>query len=303
MTLNAFTLNVFVLAALSGVFLLVRHFITRAGCTRLLPALCTLCAAAFTAMLMLNIQYGQEEAYKCDWRALDDPSKVKARCEAVRVAQNMIGLPMPKSDEGDGVLCCDIAFRPYDVACNISTQIVNDYWALSEPTVRYPFRRDRRRCPLRQNIKWIFDSVVGSHPNTPENPYFLRRINNMISYLKSRGCYYPPNKIKVLPGMLLFFQRDHDFAPTHVAIVAKCPSDSLPEVIATSGSYDCNQDGKPDLKVVELPLKYITDRTNLVGVGDVTFAQYPSDHRIAHEYSMNSPCEEASNTSLPVQVK
>lgn len=224
-------------------------------------------------VIAMNIDYFPPPPSTPDVGAVEAPGKEPARTQAVRVALAMVGRTMPETEGAEGVLCCDVAFEPWDAACGIRRRIVDDYYSLQNPASRYPARYDVRRCPIRKNAKWIVDTLSSTPRNSPENPFFLRRINNLAAYLRARRLYYPPESIAPRPGMIAFFQRPRDSAPTHVAMIVSRSECGEMEVVQTSGSYDGDGDGAPDFKVVRVPMSYVTDRTRLVAYGDVPIAQ------------------------------
>lgn len=224
---------------------------------------------AFLPLLIaVNLDYHPGEPFTPDIAAAKDPRKHELRKTAVREALAMVGTPMQSATNPDGVLCCDVAFRPWDRACGIGEMMIADYRSLDHPATRYPALYDDRRCNIRKNAKWIVDALSGTPKNTPVNPYFLRRINNLAAFLKSRGLYYRPGETEPRPGMLAFFQRPRDRAPTHVALIVEWTPDRRCAV-QTSGSFDSDDDGVADLVTVLVPFSYITDRTELVGLGDL----------------------------------
>lgn len=269
-TIVAVGLNLAVLAALvlAAALLWVSVRPTRCGNAAARRLACAVLLLGMVGAALLNVDWFDPEVYRPDLPAFRDGRKVPIRQLAVAEARRMIGLRMPDEDNPSGVLCCDVAFGPYNHACKINEKLRADYYALADPTTRYPRLYDVRRCTIRKNLKFIADIARGETPNTPETPYFFRRINNLAAYLKSRGCFYGPDDVSPKCGMIVFFQRPGDSAPTHVAMISQI-ADGKIHVIQTSATYDGDTDSRPDLRVVEVPLAYVLARTTLVGYGDV----------------------------------
>jgi len=88
------------------------------------------CGAAVAGLLtVLNLDYHGAAVVRPGYNALKMSGKIALRASVLATARSMLGDPMLAAEHPDGVLCCELAFRPLTEVCGIDERIRNDYAA------------------------------------------------------------------------------------------------------------------------------------------------------------------------------
>ncbi|GEM_PF-6322908 len=194
------------------------------------------------------------ESYATIAPRIDYSAERQAQRKVIVVnAERLLGRPEFSQENPDSVSCIDVFVRS---ACGLEERLKDDYNHLAHPEKRYA-SIDLRVPVYVANAKAIFGN---DFQNTPDNPFFTRRIQNVLRYQQANGLFFKPEEQTPRPGMIVYWRRLINDFPTHAGVVAKTNGNEITEVIHASTSKG---------EVVRCPAQTIADAGYAVyGFGD-----------------------------------
>ena len=177
------------------------------------------------------------------------------RAVIVANAEHLLGRPYFSQENPGSVSCIDVFVRS---ACELEERLRDDYSHLAHPEKRYA-SIDLRVPVYVANAKAIFGD---NFKNTPDNPFFTRRIQNVLRYQQAHGLFFQPEEQTPQPGMIVYWRKLRNNFPTHAGVVTKTNGNEITEVIHASTSKG---------KVVKCPAETIVNAGYAVyGFGDAS---------------------------------
>src|SRR3989344_3912428 len=171
----------------------------------------------------------------------------------VAKSERFLGRPYFSQENPESLSCIDVFVRS---ACGLEEKLRDDYEHLPDPEKRYA-AIDLRVPIYVANAKAL---TGDDFKNSPENPFFTRRIQNVLRYQQAHGLFFKPEQQAPQPGMMVYWIKQGDHFPTHAGVVTKTKGNQITEVIHASTSKG---------KVVKCPVEAIANAGYAIyGFGD-----------------------------------
>ncbi len=196
---------------------------------RLAKSLVAISLVGMTAGTILSKKPDLEEYSKVTPQIEYSTQKQAQRNTIVANAEHLLGRPYFSQENPESLSCIDVYVKS---VCGLEEQLRNDYHSLPIPERRYA-SLDLRVPTLMANVKAL---VSNDFNNTPNNPFFVRRIQNVIRYQQAHGLFFKPNENCPQPGMIVYWAKRNSDFPTHAGVIVSVNGDQVREVIHASAT-------------------------------------------------------------------
>ncbi|MDO8480797.1 MAG: hypothetical protein Q7S65_03170 [Nanoarchaeota archaeon] len=150
------------------------------------------------------------------------------QADVAEKAKSYLGAPY-SVDRSKGMVCTDV----YVESAGLTETLIEA--ARTHPEQYSPF--NERLVTFSQNIAFVAERLgVVQFDNTPENPQFPRRIQNVLSFQASNGTFTANPHAAVNPGYAVYFSQDSSGVPSHMGVVESVSPDGRPNDILHASS-------------------------------------------------------------------